>query len=77
LGTLYVDVFEPKVRHFVIATNDDVIEVLSAAEPIWEAIEAAGVDEPLPGKSVHLYVGEDDEEIRRLGEDLESRKKSH
>jgi hypothetical protein len=70
-----LDVFEPKVRYFVIATNDDVIEVLSAAEPIWDAIEAARVDEPLPGKSVHLHFGEDDGEIRRLGEDLESRTK--
>lgn len=64
-------------RHFVIVTSDDVVEVVSGAEPIWEAIEAGGVDDPPPGKSTHLHLGEDDEKIERLMEDLKSRKKPH
>lgn len=62
-----------ETRHFVIATGDDVIEVLSAGRPIWEEIAGAAPDEPMPGKSVHLYFGEDDEAIQRLEADLKRR----
>ena len=71
--TGYLHDMAPATRHFVIGTNDDVIEVLSDEEPVWEGIAAAAPDEPAPGKSIHLYVGEDDDSIQRLITDLKNR----
>jgi len=71
--TDYLHDMVPATRHFVIATNDDVIEVLSGEEPVWEGIAAAAPDDPVPVKSIHLYVGEDDDAIHRLSADLKDR----
>ncbi len=65
-GTGYLEDVAPNARHFVIATEDDVIEVLSVEEPMWHALEPARPEEPLPGKAQHLYAGEDDAVIRRM-----------
>ncbi|MEO7190227.1 MAG: hypothetical protein ABI051_04165 [Vicinamibacterales bacterium] len=65
----------PDTRHFVIATGDDVIEVLSGEEPAWEAVDGADPGDPLPGKSTHLYFGEDHAAIDRLEADLRERNK--
>ena len=72
-ATQYLQDFEPATKHFVIATDDDVIEVLSAAEPVWEELEGAAPAAPLPGKSRHLYVGEDDEVIKQVVNDIKAR----
>jgi|GEM_PF-2297950 len=72
-GTEYLHDVVPGIRHFVVATEDDVVEVLSAEEPVWEAAVPAPVNSPLPGKAKHLYVGEDDQEIERLVEDVKRR----
>lgn len=69
----YLHAVAPEVRHYVIATEDDVVEVLAAVEPIWEAADPAQPDSPLPGKAKHLYIGEDDAEIERLVVDLRDR----
>ena len=74
-GTVYLHDVLPKTRHFVIATEDDVVEVLSAEEPTWEAAEPAEASAPLPGKARHLYVGQDDAEIERLYTDRKNRSK--
>jgi hypothetical protein len=75
-ATGYVEAVEPTARHFVISTEDDVIEVLSADEPIWEVADAAAAGAPIPGKATHLYVGEDDAEIERLTKDIRRRQKT-
>ncbi len=74
-GTVYLHDVVPRIRHFVIATGDDVVEVLSSEEPVWEAASPAEAGELLPGKSRHLYVGEDDAEIERLVEEAQRRQK--
>jgi|SRR5687767_6966439 len=72
-ATDYLKDFEPTTRHFVIATDDDVIEVLSSALPIWEELEGAAPDLPIPGKSHHLFIGEDDEAIKQLVDDIKTK----
>lgn len=72
-GTGYLHELRPGVRHYVVATLDDVVEVCSHETPVWEAVEPAPLGAPLPGKSEHLYVGEDDMAIERLLEDLRQR----
>lgn len=74
-GTVYLHVVEPQIRHYVIATEDDVVEVLSAEDPKWEPAEPAESVAPLPGKARHLYVGDDDAAIEQLTKDLERRKR--
>lgn len=72
-GTEYLHQAHPRTRHFVIATQDDVIEVLSMDQPIWEVAEPATKEAPVPGKAQHLFVGEDDAEIEELVRDLQRR----
>lgn len=74
-GTVYLHEVRPGVRHFVIATEDDVVEVLSTQVPTWESAAPAEVGSPIPGKAEHLYLGEDDARIARLVDDLKSRNK--
>jgi len=76
-ATEYLHEVIPSVRHFVIATEDDVIEVLCANEPSWEVAPPAKHDDPLPGKTLHLYAGEDDEEIERQLSDLRKKNTPH
>jgi hypothetical protein len=72
-GATYLGDVNRHLRHFVVSTADDVIEVLSAGEPVWEVSEAAGAADPLPGKARHLYLGEDDAEIAELAAELKRR----
>lgn len=71
--TGYLHELSPGVRHYVVATDDDVVEVLSHFAPTWEEVEPALPGNPLPGKSIHLYLGEDDAAIEQLGEELQRR----
>jgi hypothetical protein len=71
--TGYLHEMPPGVRHYVVATEDDVVEVLSHCAPTWEEVEPASPSDPIPGKSTHLYVGDDDTEIEQLREDLQRR----
>ena len=73
--TEYLHDVAPTTRHFVIATNDDVVEVLSIDDPVWEQVAGAEPDEPYPGKSEHFFVGEDEEAIQQLVDDLQSKNK--
>ena len=72
-ATGYLHELPPGVRHYVVTTGDDVVEVLSHHAPIWEEAEPADPSDSLPGKGEHLYQGEDDDAIERLGEDLQRR----
>jgi hypothetical protein len=63
-------------RHYVIATDDDVVEILSDEAPTWETLPPAAVDEPPAGKSTHLYMGEDDAEIQRVFAETKDRQRS-
>jgi hypothetical protein len=64
--TGYLQGMVPGAKHLVIATDDDVVEIVSSEEPEWEEIEAADADSPAPGKVTHLYFGEDDDKIAEL-----------
>ena len=65
-NTEYLHDVAPKTRHFVITTEDDVVEVLASEEPVWEVEEAAEPQASFPGKAEHLYMGEDDVAIKQL-----------
>ena len=66
---------QPSIGHGVIATQDDVVEVLSQYEPVWEQAEPAIHGDIRAGKAHHMYTGEDDEEIERVSAELDARKK--
>jgi hypothetical protein len=74
-GTESLHEVRPGIRHFVIATMDDILEVLSASEPVWEEAPCAHDGDPMPGKAGHLFVREDQAQIERLMSDLRSRNK--
>ena len=57
-----IDVHAKDARHYLIATEDDVIEVFTPEEPRIEDLGSAG-DAPVAGKSVVYYRGRDDEQI--------------
>lgn len=60
-----VDVKAPGAIHYLIATEDDVVEVFTPESPIIEDLGPAG-DAARPGKSTVLFRGEDDEQIEAL-----------
>ena len=68
-----LEVHMPGCEHYVIVTEDDVIDVLSPEPPEIREIEPATADEPLPGKSRVLYHPEDREEIDQLIGDVKRR----
>lgn len=64
------------LRHFIICTDDDVIDVLSNAEPKIESIESASADTPEPGKSQNLYLPADKDKVDELIEKIRGRQNS-
>lgn len=58
------------LRHYVVATLDDVIEVACETEPVWETLESAPAEPPLDARSRHLWIGEDDARIDDLKDKL-------
>ncbi len=72
-GTVYLHDWVPTIQHFVIATLDDVLEVIAGETPIWDTVDAATVDRNRPRKVEHLLIGEDDDKIDRLVADIKSR----
>jgi len=65
-ATGHLEIVMPSVQHYVVATLDDVVEVLTDIEPEWEQVPAAAPGDPAAGKSTHLWWGEDAEAIERL-----------
>ncbi len=58
------------LRHYVLATLDDVIEVACETEPVWETLEPAGAEPSLDAASRHLWVGEDTAGINGLIDEM-------
>jgi len=58
-----LEVHSPGCRHYVIVTEDDVIDVLSPEPPEITEVESATEEEPDPGKSTVLYHPDDRKEI--------------
>jgi hypothetical protein len=65
-----LDAFYPTLKHYVIATDDDVIEVLSPEPPLVVYLGSAPQDAPMPGKSNHLYYPKDKQEIEQMVQDI-------
>ena len=57
-----VDINAPGAIHYLIATEDDVVEVFMAELPVIDELGPAA-DAARPGKSTVLYRGEDDDRI--------------
>lgn len=70
-----LELYNPGLQHYVLCTDDDVIEVLSAQPVRVQAAESAPPDSPTPGKATHLYPPEDRGKIEKLLEDLRRRMK--
>jgi hypothetical protein len=67
------DLFEgnnPNCKHFIIITEDDVIDILCSNFPNIEEIEKANVEEELPSKSTIYYHTKDREEIDKLIDEI-------
>ena len=58
------------LQHYVITTEDDVIEVLSPGPPDVIALGAVDTSVPVAGKSQVLYHPEDSTEIEKLKKEL-------
>ncbi len=65
-----LDVHSPDCRHYIIVTEDDVIDVLTPEEPRIVEVAPAGAGDPAPGKSGVLHDPEDREQIDELLDDL-------
>ena len=61
----------------MVATDDDVVEVLSGEEPLWEPADPGRPNDPVPGKSQHLYLGEDAADTERLRLAIQQRNRRH
>jgi len=72
-GEPLLEIYFPTLIHYVIATEDDVIEVLSPEPPRIEEVGPAPTDAPPPGKSEHLYHPRDKERIEQLVRDIRHR----
>ena len=59
--------------HYVLCTLDDIIEVVSEKEPVWQPLEDAPEDAPIPGKVQHLFLPEDEAEVEKLVQDIRDR----
>lgn len=59
-----IDVHYPNLRQYQIATEDDVIDVLSPEAPLIEAVEPAAPEDKAPGKSHVLYADKDRAEVQ-------------
>jgi len=75
------DLFEgnnPNCKHFIIITEDDVIEILCSDFPDIIEIESAKEEEELPGKSTIYYHPQDRKDIDKLIDTIkkDSRKSS-
>lgn len=61
-----LEVSHPVLHHFLITTEDDVIDVLSPAEPQIRQVAPGTKDDPAPGKSRVLHADEDADEVDRV-----------
>jgi hypothetical protein len=69
-----LDVHSAGCRHYVIVTEDDVIDILCPEPPEIVEVAPAKADENPPGKSRILYHSYDEEQIEQIVEDITKRK---
>ncbi len=67
--------YNPNCKHFIIITEDDVIEILSSYFPEVTEIELAKEDEDLPGKSTIYYHPKDRDDIEKIINDIKRESK--
>ena len=68
-----LDHFRPGCVHYVIVTEDDVLDVLSPEPPEIVEMPAARDEEAVPGKSTVLHHPQDQQQIDELLDDLRRR----
>ncbi|NLS79498.1 MAG: hypothetical protein GXY76_19795 [Chloroflexi bacterium] len=73
-GPAHLPSYAVNARHFVLATLDDVIEVVSSNEPTCGAIEPAEPNSPPPGKAVHYFLPDDRQAVKGLVRELRVRR---
>ncbi len=61
-----LETLRPNLEHYQIATEDDVIDILSENAPIIKELKHASKDDPSPGKSSIYYRDEDSEAVEEL-----------
>jgi len=65
-GTEYLHNIEEGLLSYVLCTEDDVVEVLSAKEPEWIEVPSGKGQSPLPMSSNHFYHPEDKDQIEDI-----------
>lgn len=73
-----LDIYNPNCKHFIILTEDDVLEILCSNFPEIMKIEPAKEEDDLPGKSTIYYHPEDKDDIDKVITEIkkESKKSS-
>ncbi|GMU97232.1 MAG: hypothetical protein DAHOPDDO_02977 [Ignavibacteriaceae bacterium] len=67
--------YNPNCKHFIIITENDVVEILCSNFPEIIEIEPAKEDEDLPGKATIYYHPEDRKEIDRIIDEIKKESK--
>jgi hypothetical protein len=62
-----LDVLYAGCRHFIVVTEDEILEVLSSSEPVLSDVGSAPLDAPRPGRSQVAYMDEPDGQARFEG----------
>lgn len=70
-----LEVFNPNLMHYVISTEDDVIEILAPSVEVTNLGNTAS-DVPRSGKSVVLYNPTDREQIEKVFEEIAENQKT-
>jgi len=71
----WVDILEPGLIHYQIATEDDVLDIACASDPMIVEIEPASADEPPAGKSTVFHMPEDRAAMDALTEEIQGLRK--
>ena len=61
-----IEVHVPRLVHYQIGTEDDVVDILSPDEPRIMSTEPARPEDPVPGKSRILHSDKDRDEVESL-----------
>lgn len=65
-GTMYLHEWQKGLKCYVLCTEDDVVEVLTARDPEWREIASGAGKEPLPQSGSHFYLPEDREKVEGI-----------
>ncbi len=67
--------YNPNCKHFIIMSEDDVVEILCSYFPEVIEIEPAKIEDELPGKSTIYYHPEDRKEIDNIIDEINKESK--